>query len=103
MDPDPDPDPDPGGPKTCGSGSGSESPTLVAIKVNYLCRIECGDLRGVTTFVVAVVAGDDILPLHHLLHDHLVDAPAHHHNHPVILPLIFFPNMIYNNLMLCSL
>ncbi len=64
--------------------------TSVPIQVHYLCRIECGDLRGVTAFVVAVVAGDDVLPLHHLLHDHLVNAPAYHH-HPVILPLISSP------------
>jgi hypothetical protein len=51
--------------------------TSVPIKVHYLCRIECGNLRGVAAFVVAVVAGDNILPLDHLFHDNLVDAPAH--------------------------
>ncbi len=30
--------------------------TVVAIKVHYLCRSECGDLRGVAAFVVAVTS-----------------------------------------------
>ncbi len=81
----------------CCNLRGVTTVTAVAIRVHYLCRIECGDLRGVATFIVAVVAGDDILPLHHLLHDHLVDAPAHHH-HPVILP-----KSDLNNLMICCL
>jgi hypothetical protein len=39
--------------------------TAVPIKVHYLCRIECGDLRGVTAFVVAITS----VPIRvHLLH-----------------------------------